>query len=264
MPWDLQSSGPTPLPRQGHTTPNSHPSDPHDFCQMGPQGLPSQWSTYPRSPLHWTAPPRHAQACTISTLQAWAPKVCQAGDTHTHNPCSAGGTRRPAQACTGLHHLCFSESGSQGLPHQRSTDIYDLRQAMPSGLQISALLGHAPKAWQAEDPQTFTISAWPRLLACTGLHNHRWAAPFTPTQACKISAGSMPLKPAKPAIYRQAVYPLAWPTPFRQARPTLQRPTNSPQLRASTHLPPTTEDLQTCLRDTHRQVWMLKEYHQKN
>jgi hypothetical protein len=97
--------------------------------------------------------------------------------------------------------------------------------------------------------------------ACTGLHNLHQAAPLTPAQACTISAGTVRLKPAKPAIHRHQQSPLLCPVPFRHARPTLQRPPNSPQWKASavgpwdpTHLPPATGGLQTCLRDTRRQV----------
>jgi hypothetical protein len=59
-------------------------------CQAMPPRPPCLRYTYTRSPFHWAVPSRPAQACIISTLQACAPKACQAGDPHTHNLLSAG------------------------------------------------------------------------------------------------------------------------------------------------------------------------------
>jgi hypothetical protein len=54
-----------------------------------------------RSLICWAIPPRLAQACTISTLQAWASKACQARDPHTHDLCSAGPRPPPGMSSRG-------------------------------------------------------------------------------------------------------------------------------------------------------------------
>jgi hypothetical protein len=92
----------------------------------------------------------------------------------------------------------------------------------------------APISWASLEglpsrkPQTFMISAGPCHQAHIGLHNLRWAVPLTLAQACRISTGTMPLKPAKLAIHRHAGSPLCQPMPFRYAKPMLQRPASLP------------------------------------
>jgi hypothetical protein len=115
---------------------------------------------------------------------------------------------------------------------------------------ISILLGCAPQAWQACDPQTFMTTAGPCPQACKGLHDLCWAAPLTPAQACMISTRTEPLKPAKPKIHRHAGSPLCQPTPFRYTRPTLQRPTSLPQLKASTRSPMGPHQSATCQQES--------------
>jgi hypothetical protein len=50
-----------------------------------PQGLPCQRYKHVQSPYCWAMPPKPAQPCTVFTLQACAPKVCQTGDPHKHD-----------------------------------------------------------------------------------------------------------------------------------------------------------------------------------
>jgi hypothetical protein len=163
-------------------------------------------------------------------------------DLHSIGPCPSG-LHRPAWSL-----LCWAMPLRPAKPviHGLAADIHDLCWAAPSDLH-SALPAHAPHA-------------------CTGLHNLCRVTPLMAARACTISAGTVPLKPAKLAIHRHEWAPFRQPMPFRHARPTLQRPASVPQRKASaigpcdpTHQPPATKGLQTCLRDTHRQVWMLKE-----
>jgi hypothetical protein len=67
----------------------------------------------------------------------------------------------------------------------------------------------------------------------------------------------VPPKPVKPGIHRHAGSPLHQPSPFRHARPTLQRPATSPQLKASTHRPVGPHSLSTC----HRKAANLPKRH---
>jgi hypothetical protein len=101
--------------------------------------------------------------------------------------------------------------------------------------RISTLPVHTLQACQASDPETFMISTGPHPQACTGLNDLHWAAPLTPSQACTISTGNVPLKPAKLAIHKHAGSPLCWPMPIRHTRPMLQRPASSLQWKASSH-----------------------------
>jgi hypothetical protein len=95
----------------------------------------------------------------------------------------------------------------------------------------------------------------------TGIHNLHWAAPLRPAQAWMISAGTLPLTlPSQQSIDTHNLHS-SRPAPFKHTRPTLQKPTSLPQWKAppidpwnTIHLPPTTGELQTFLRDTHRQV----------
>jgi hypothetical protein len=148
-PWDLRSSGSAPQPCQSNTPPNSHPSDPHDHHRATPSGL------------HRLPPFKPAQICTISTLPGHITQACQAPP----GP-------RP-HACTGLHNI------HPVRPHR--SGLHDLCSARPHPLRptklaihtlhtqtISAKPGpsclhnlywdHAPKACQATNPQTCTIS----------------------------------------------------------------------------------------------------------
>jgi hypothetical protein len=90
-----------------------------------------------------------------------------------------------------------------------------------------------PQASQADDPQAFTIF--------TGLHPsllHRpvRSLPGCTPHACTISAGTMPLKPAKQAIQRYTIStPLA--CALQACQPMLQRPTSLPQGKSSPHRP---------------------------
>jgi hypothetical protein len=130
-PLDLWSSCLAPQPRQGCATQNSHPSDSHDFLQTVPQ-MPAKLAIHrhPQPPLCRPLPLSLEQAYTISALQGWAPKTCQAGDPQTFK---------------------FST-------RQRPSDLHRPAQSP---------LGSAPKACQACDPQTFTISTGQHSL---GLH----------------------------------------------------------------------------------------------
>jgi hypothetical protein len=89
------------------------------------------------------------------------------------------------QACTGLHNLPWD---------------------------------HAPKAYQAANPQTHMISTLP------GPHSSRRPDPCSKGLLVHLKERPLPIDPWNP-----------------------------------THQPPATGGLQTYLRDTHRQVWMLKE-----
>jgi hypothetical protein len=151
------------------------------------------------------------------------------------------------QACTALHNLCFASHAHQSLLCGKYKHaLSPFRWAVPSRpaqiCTIFTLQACAPKACQAGDPP-------PPLTHTHNLH----------------SAGPHPPKPIKMGVHRQAGSPLCRPVPFRHAKPMLQRPTTSPQLRPPTvgpwdptHRPLATGRLQTYLRDTHRQVWMLK------
>jgi hypothetical protein len=71
-----------------------------DLCCAGPcpQGLPLGRYKHSQSPFRWATPARPTQLYTIFTLQACAPKACQAGDPHMHNLHSAGPSPLPPQA----------------------------------------------------------------------------------------------------------------------------------------------------------------------
>jgi hypothetical protein len=135
-------------------------------------------------------------------------------------------------------------------------------------------------------PQACTISI--SVLLCqvlqdrTGLHQLCFTVPCptNPAQDCWISAllGHAP-KPAMleihthdlyhagqcpPGLHKPTQYPLHKPASLRSAKPGTHTGTFS-VLQASTlglwdstHLPLATGRLQTYLRDTHTQVWMLK------
>jgi hypothetical protein len=152
---------------------------------------------------------------------------------------------------------------------------------------IPPLPGHAPKACHTGDPNThYLCSAGQHPPGHTGLHDLRSTGPHSqglhrPPQSllgCTPHAytglhdfaRTVPLKPAKSTIHRHEGSLLCQPTSFRHARPTLQRPTSRPG-KASTRNPMETHSPATCtgglpnfLRDTHRQVWMLAEWHHKN
>jgi hypothetical protein len=147
----------------------------------------------------------------------------------------------------------------------------------------------ATKACQGGDPQTFTISAWPHPLglhrparsllhgalplrtakpaihtctisvllgcapqACTGLHDVHWdLAP----KACQASNPQTRMISTPPGLC-----PSGTPGPCSKGLLVCLNKRPPPVgLWDPTHLPPATGGLQTFLRDTHRQVWMLKE-----
>jgi hypothetical protein len=153
-----------------------------------------------------------------------------------------------------IHRYC-TISAQLGHAPKACTGLHDLHSA-----------GHAPKACQATNPQIFTIS--------TGLcpsHLHRPAqSPLACTpNACQardpqawhdLHQNHAP-KAWQVVIHRHSWSPLLRPTPFRHARPTLQRPTRLPGLNDRPlptgpwdpiHLPTTTGGLQTSLGDTDR------------
>jgi hypothetical protein len=138
---------------------------------------------------------RPAQACTISTLQACAPKACQAGDQHTHDLCS---TRPCPQAFASLHDIhpvrprpssLYRPAQSllcRAMPPRPATLAIHTRRTSallatpPQACMISTLPSHATKACQASDPQTFMIINGP-------------------AQASTISAGLCPSHLHRPA-----------------------------------------------------------------
>jgi hypothetical protein len=101
---------------------------------------------------------------------------------------------------------------------------------------ISILLGHAPKACTVLTIFTPQACA-PKACQARDPHTH---------DLC--SAAPCPSKPVKPGIHRHAGSPLCWPVSFRHAKLTLQRPTTSSQLKASTHRPVGPHPLATCHR----------------
>jgi hypothetical protein len=162
------------------------------------------------------------------------PKAWQTSDPQTFTistgPCPSG-----------LHRPAWSPL------HQ----VVPLRPAQ--ACEISALLGHALQACQARDPQTFTIST--KLYdqashACTGLHDPpRDYAP----KACQLGKDTHDLHSTSPCTSG---------TQGPHSKSSLVHLNKSPLpvgLWIPTQLPPTTGELQTCLRDTHRWAWMLKE-----
>jgi hypothetical protein len=211
---------------------------PWDLWSSSPAPQPSQGHAIPNT--HSSDPRDH---CWTEPLRPAKPAI------HRHSRSLPG---YPPQAHTGLQRFSFCQAMSLR-PEQACT--------------ISAVLGHAPKACQAGDPHMHDLCH----SAPLGLHRPAqtllcWPVPLMPAQACTISTRTMPLKPAKLANHRHKRSSLCQPVPFRHARPRIQRPASSPQWKSSTiglwepiHLPPATGGLQTCLRDTHRQVWMLKE-----
>jgi hypothetical protein len=58
----------------------------------------------------------------------------------------------------------------------------------------------------------------------------------------------MPLKPVKPEIHRHEGSPIHQPVPIRHAKPMLQRPATSPQLKVSTQRPVGPHPPSTCYR----------------
>jgi hypothetical protein len=129
----------------------------------------------------------------------------------------------------------------------------------------------------------------PLRLAKPEIHRHSWSPPghaLRPAQACMISfslgrthqachtrdthmhdlhsAGLPQGLSSQGSLHRQAGSLLCGPVPFRHSRPTLQKPTSSPQLKASTHRLMGSHPPATCHRKSpnlpkrHTQVWMLK------
>jgi hypothetical protein len=123
-------------------------------------------------------------------------------------------------------------------------------------------------------PKPCTISArsllcqpHPQSLHSTAQYSLCKAVPLRPvklgtdTHTRSPFCSIVPPKPVNPGIHSHTGPPLCWPVPFRHAKPMLQRPTTSPQLKAPTegpwdptHQPLATGRLQTYLRDTLRQV----------
>jgi hypothetical protein len=197
----------------------------------------------------------------------WVLEACKAGDPQTFTISA----RPHSQACTGLHDLHCAGPCPQGLPSRRYTHTHDLHSAGPCppdlhrlaeyplyhpmplrpaklGIhtcKVSAPLGHAPKPAQA---CTISTPLGHTPQTCTGLHYLHWAAPLAHAQAFTISAMTMPLKPAKQAIHRHTGSPFLQTTHFRHARPMLQRPASSHQLKASTRRPVGPHPPATCHR----------------
>jgi hypothetical protein len=123
----------------------------------------------------------------------------------------------PLQACTTLQELCFA-----GL--------------WPPALQTSALPAMPPRPAQ---PWTiFTLQACtPKACKARDPHTHN------------LHSAARASKPVKPGIHTHAGSPFHWPVPFRHTKPMLQRPTTSPQLRASTQSPVGHHPLLTCYRE---------------
>jgi hypothetical protein len=127
------------------------------------------------------------------------------------------------QACTALHNLCFASHAHQSLLCGKYKHaLSPFRWAVPSRpaqiCTIFTLQACAPKPCQAGD-----------------LHMHNLH-----------SAGPGPPKPVKPGTHRHTGSPLHQPVPFRHAKPTLQRPATSPQLKASTRKPMAPHPSTTC------------------
>jgi hypothetical protein len=124
-------------------------------------------------------------------------------------------------------------------PHPISCGISDpwAHSSAPPG-PCSPKLDHwAPKASQAGNPQTFTISSRP---CPSGLHRPAWSpqgcTPHTCTclhNLCQDHA----LKAYQASNPQTCDLHSSRPAPFRHARPTLQRIANSPQQKASTYRP---------------------------
>jgi hypothetical protein len=119
------------------------------------------------------------------------------------------------------------------------------RQAQPC--RSSALLDCAH--------QPCTISALPAMPPRPAQPCKFSAVPVHALKACHTgdanthnlhSAGPWPPKPVKPGIHRHSGSPLCQPLPFRHTNPTLQRPTTSPQLKASTCRPMGPHPPSTC------------------
>jgi hypothetical protein len=183
-------------------------------------------------------------------------KACQAGDPQTFTI----STRPHPQACTGLNDLCFAGTAHQAC-HAWDTHMHDLRsagagpsrpaQACTSSVSlgcttqacmISAVLGHAHKACHTKGTHTHYLHS--TGLCPPGLHRPAqyplWKpVPLGPakmgTNTCTISVplGHIPqaCQARDPQTCRS---PLRWHAPFRHAKPILQRPDSSPQLKAST------------------------------
>jgi hypothetical protein len=121
--------------------------------------MPSRWSTDVHN-LHWVMPLRPAQACTISTppgfgqrptkpaihKRSWSPLGCAPQARHRPAWSLLGWTTslRPAKSTI---HTCMTLLGHTLRPVQ--------------ACMISALPVHAPQAWEAGDPLTFMRSARP-------------------------------------------------------------------------------------------------------
>jgi hypothetical protein len=252
-------------PHQGRTTPNSHSSDSHY----------NRW-TEPLRPAKLTIH-RHSQS-----LPGHAPQACTGlhdfhsaslrplgltnQDPNMHNLRSTG---LHPQACTGLHNIHSVGPHPSGL-HRPAWSL--LIQATPLRPAKPAIHTHGlPRAV----PPALHRPAWslfwqpvPHRPAKPAIHTHSWSPQGHAPQACTglHNLCQDRVKSAKLAIHRHIWSPLCRPVHFRHARRMLQRPASLPQWKASaialwgpTHLLPTTEGLQTCLRDTYRQVWMVKE-----
>jgi hypothetical protein len=154
---------------------------------------------------------------------------------------------------------------SRGSTHTQSL----LHWAAPPGL-------HRPA-------QTPLCQAMPPRPAKLAIHRHSRSPPghaLSPAQASTISTGLLPLRLQRPAQSPPGLSTKA----YQASNPDTQDlhsagpcPSGMPGLCSKgplvslnqrpptigpwdpTHLPPITGQLETCLRDTHREDWMLKE-----
>jgi hypothetical protein len=157
---------------------------------------------------------------------------------------------RPAQ-------LCRSSISLDHAPQPCTISALPAKPPKPvQHCTIFTLQGRAPKACQAGHTHTHTHTHTRSRRTHTHTHTH--------THTRSLFCLTTPPKSVKPGIHRQPRSPLRWPAPFRHAKPTLQRPATSPQLKASTQRPMGHHPPSTCHRKApnllkrHRQVWMLK------
>jgi hypothetical protein len=200
--------------------------------------------------------PAQSLLCKALPLSLWYTHTHTHTHTHMHtrSPFHWATTLRPAQistppACahTGPHDLHCSTPLRPG-----KLEIYRHSQSPPDC---------TPQACQASDPQAFKITAGP---CHSGLHRPAWSPPGCALHACRslhdLRWDCAP-KATKPAIYRRVRSPLHQARTFQACQVYARRPASLSQWRPQpvgpwnpTHLPPATGGLQTCLRDTDRQV----------
>jgi hypothetical protein len=157
------------------------------------------------------------QNCTISmgqVLKAWDPQTFTISTGHAS-----------PQACTALQDLCSARPHPEDLPHRRYKQAWSLfHWAVPSRPALACTIS--------------TLQPVPIRPAKLGIQTHTMSIPLD----------CAPSKPVKLGILRHTGSPLRWPVPFRHAKPMLQRPATSPQLKASTCRPMGPHPPDTCHR----------------